>query len=29
MANTTITSTREKVLTDDNEKLKPNEEEIE
>lgn len=29
MANTTITSTREKVLTDDNEKLKPNEEENE
>lgn len=29
MANTTITSTREKVLTDDNEKFKPNEEENE
>ena len=29
MANTTITSTRDKVLTDDNEKFKPNEEENE
>ena len=29
MTNTTITSTREKVLTDDNEKFKPNEEENE